>query len=103
MGKIKILTENANLNLVISELKTAETITDITINEDILTYSIDEWASDYDVMVYIMNTLEEKNIESEPFFEDEDNFEKQVTIEESLSSNSTEVEEDNDDESGSDE
>ena len=47
-------------------------MSDVTVEADLLTYYIDEWASDYDIMVAIMNALEEENIESEPYFDDND-------------------------------
>ena len=70
-GQIKILNANDKLSEVINNVKLYEGITDVTVNNDILSYYIDEWASDYDIMVAVMNALEEAGIDSEPYFDDD--------------------------------
>ena len=73
-GKLKILSKSDKFTQTVKDLKLSEGITDITVDGDILTYYIDEWASDYDVMVNVMNVLEGVGVESEPFFEDGDAY-----------------------------
>ena len=70
-GQIKILNANDKLSEVINNVKLYEGITDVTVNNDILSYYIDEWASDYDIMVAVMNALEDAGIDCEPYFDDD--------------------------------
>jgi hypothetical protein len=66
-GKIKILTENERVFDVVKKVKSYEGVSDVTVEADLLTYYIDEWASDYDIMVSVMNALEEAGIDSDKF------------------------------------
>lgn len=71
--KIKILTETFNVSQAEDAVKDINGILDAKISGDTLSYIIDEHASDYDIMVAVMNTLEtELSIESEPYFDEDD-------------------------------
>ena len=72
IGKLKILSNNGEVEVALKEISALEGVMEVKVDNDILSYAIDEWASDYDIMVAIMNALEEENIESEPYFDDND-------------------------------
>ncbi|MBO5712840.1 MAG: hypothetical protein J6R88_01385, partial [Clostridia bacterium] len=71
-GKIKVLTEGQNILEVIKKVKTFEGVVDVTLENGVITYYLDEWASDYDVMISIMNALEEVGVDSETCFDGEE-------------------------------
>lgn len=93
-GKIKILTNNADLTVVVNQIKLFEGVTSVSLSEDILSYYLDEWASDYDVMVAITNALTDAGVDSEPFFDEDDEFIVNV------SNNEETVDEESEDEEG---
>ena len=99
-GQIKILNANDKLSEVINSVKLYDGITDVTVNNDILSYYIDEWASDYDIMVAVMNALEDAGIDCEPYFDDDiTNSTTEVTnvVEDSIENEDNEEEHDHDD------
>ena len=71
IGKLKILSNNGEVEVALKEISALEGVTEVNVDNDILSYAIDEWASDYDIMVAIMNLLESKNVDSEPYFDDD--------------------------------
>lgn len=70
-GKLNVLNNVDKLGDAIKEIKALEGLIDCDFNSGVLTYYLDEWASDYDLMVEIMNILERNNIDCEPYFDDE--------------------------------
>ncbi len=50
-------------------VSTFEGVISVKIEDNILKYEISEWASDYDIMVEIMNVLESEGLDLEPLFE----------------------------------
>ena len=71
IGKLKILSNNGEVEVALKEISALEGVMEVKVDNDILSYAIDEWASDYDIMVAIMNLLERKNVDSEPYFDDD--------------------------------
>ena len=67
-----VLTEGQNILEVIKKVKTFEGVVDVTLENGVITYYLDEWASDYDVMISIMNAWEEVGVDSEPCFDGEE-------------------------------
>lgn len=76
MGKtyVKINSELNDLvkKQIISKIEGFEGVVSVKIGSNILDYEISEWASDYDVMVMILNSLEEMGLDSEPVFDGEE-------------------------------
>ena len=69
-----IIKVNANLSKddvkkIISEVEKLEGVISVKIENNLINYEISEWASDYDVMVAIMNICESLSFDSEPLFE----------------------------------
>lgn len=54
---------------IIKTVSNFEGVISVKIDGDILRYELSEWASDYDIMVEIMNALESEGLDSEPLFE----------------------------------
>ena len=71
IGRIKINTQNKVFNFTSEEIKKISGLVSVEIKENILYYEYLENASDYDIMVAIMNYLDSLGIDSEPLFEDE--------------------------------
>ena len=75
--KIKIIDSIAEVQIdkIENSVKEISGVVDVSfdVENNILNYAIDMWASDYDVMVIIINLLSDNfNLESEPFFDDEE-------------------------------
>ncbi len=82
--KLNILSKNLENNADIEEqVIKIKGVIDCKIKGDAnlyLEYALDSWASDYDVMVKIMNVLyDEFSIDSEPYFDEEDAIEIEDT------------------------
>lgn len=97
-GKLKIINKSDGVDEVIKQIRLIEGVVDVVVDGEFLTYELDEWASDYDVMVAIMNLLKDNSIESEPYFDDDKNVKLQVSEE-----NNTDITDDcHDDDCGDD-
>lgn len=70
---IKILSSVSETKLkeIKQKISQLEGVEGVKINEDVISYDLNEWASDYDVMVKILEVLSELGVEGEPLFEDE--------------------------------
>ena len=53
---------------IIKTVSAFEGVISVQIDDNILRYDISEWASDYDIMVEIMEVLEKNGLDSEPLF-----------------------------------
>lgn len=53
---------------IIKTVSAFEGVISVQIDDNILRYDISEWASDYDIMVEIMEVLEKDGLDSEPLF-----------------------------------
>lgn len=74
-----IIKINANLSKedvkkIIAEVEKLEGVTSSKIENNLLYYEISKWASDYDVMVAIMNICDSLSFDSEPVFEGADDM-----------------------------
>ena len=74
-----IIKINANLSKedvkkIIAEVEKLEGVISSKIENNLLYYEISEWASDYDVMVAIMNICDSLSFDSEPVFEGADDM-----------------------------
>lgn len=76
--KINILSKiNVEFNLIEESVLQIKGVIDSKIkvegNDVLIEYALDSWASDYDVMIKIMDVLEkEYSLDSEPYFEEDD-------------------------------
>lgn len=80
IGRIKINTINQQINFTNEIVEKVKGLKSVEIKENVLFYEILETANDYDVMVSILNILEDKNIDAEPLFEDEEVEEIQIVV-----------------------
>ena len=81
---IKIIGEIASgdIKQIKSKLQLLEGVTSVKIEDGVIIYELNEWASDYDVMVKIIETLQELGFDGEPLFEDEYTVEPKAQDEE---------------------
>ncbi len=70
-GRIKI-NSNASFTFTSEEIKKINGLNNIDIVDGILNYEYLDTANDYDIMVAILNVLEDKGIDAEPMFDDEE-------------------------------
>ncbi len=71
-GRIKINTKNVEIKIDSDKIQKINGLCGVEIKDEILYYEMLETANDYDVMVALLNILEDKNIDAEPMFEDEE-------------------------------
>lgn len=71
-GRIKINTKNVEIKIDSEKTQKISGLLGVEIKDGILYYEMLETANDYDVMVALLNILEDKNIDAEPMFEDEE-------------------------------
>ncbi len=67
--KINSKISDEQISKMIKTVSAFEGVISVKIEDNILTYEISEWASDYDIMVEILNSLEDIGLDSEPLFE----------------------------------
>ncbi len=69
--KINSKISESQIKLITSKAEKLEGVISVKIDIEtsLLTYSISEWASDYDIMVAIMDIIEKENLDCEPLFE----------------------------------
>ncbi len=79
--KINSQLSKEDINGIVSKAEKIEGVISVKINasDSLLKYEISEWASDYDVMVAIMNIVNEFNFDCEPLFEGADEMVKSVS------------------------
>ncbi len=78
LGRIKINSKNQALNFTNELIEKVKGLNGVEIKDNVLFYEYLETYNDYDVMVAILNILEDKNIDAEPMFEDEEIQESQI-------------------------
>lgn len=67
--KINSNISNEQISSIIKKVSAFEGVISVSVEDNVLTYEISEWASDYDIMVEIMNALNNDGLDSEPLFE----------------------------------
>ena len=67
--KINSKISDEQTSKIIKTVSAFEGVISVEIEDNILTYEISEWASDYDIMVEILNSLEDIGLDSDPLFE----------------------------------
>ena len=76
--KINSKIEKNELDKVLSKCRQLEGVIGVKVDNNFLTYELDTWASDYDVMVAIMNFFDEIGVDTEPLFEGAEEMVKAV-------------------------
>ncbi len=67
--KINSQISNEEISRIIKTASNFEGVISVKIKDGVLSYEISEWASDYDIMVEIMNALQDEGLDFEPLFE----------------------------------
>ncbi len=67
--KINVSLTQEQVKAIISKTNVFEGVISVKVKDGILSYDLSEWASDYDVMVQILNALEEMGVDAEPLFD----------------------------------